>query len=118
MTFPITATVRLGPLNQGKAIRRPCSPRPRRRRTLELQIAPVADAQQLSDAALAGIELAADGVPPPLSCRSAEGGFSLLYEPAWRITREEHDTVVMRLVDRGESGCAVQCLGAAKAERH
>jgi hypothetical protein len=69
---------------------------------LELQIAPVAEAQQLSDAALGGIELATDASPPPLACRSADGGFSMLYEPRWRITREERDSVVMRLVDRGE----------------
>ena len=79
---------------------------------LELQIAPVAETQQLSDAALAGIELATDGVPSPLACRSAEGGFSLLYEPRWRITREERDSVVMRLVDRGElvAQCNVSVL--------
>ena len=79
---------------------------------LKLDIAPVAEMAQLSDKALAGIELATGGEAPPLAYHSAKGKFSFLYDPRWRITREQTESVVMRLVDRGElvAQCNVSLL--------
>lgn len=79
---------------------------------LELEIAPVADVPQLSDKALAEVDLATTGDEPPLAYQSAQGKFSFLYDPRWRITREQAESVVMRLVDRGDlvAQCNVSVL--------
>ncbi|HJS08465.1 MAG TPA: hypothetical protein VJ809_12425 [Pirellulales bacterium] len=79
---------------------------------LELEIAPVAEVPQLSDKALAEVELATTGDEPPLAYHSAEGKFSFVYDPRWRITREQAESVVMRLVDRGDlvAQCNVSVL--------
>jgi hypothetical protein len=79
---------------------------------LELEIAPVAEVPQLSDKALVDVELAATGDEPPLSYHSAQGKFGFLYDPRWRITREQAESVIMRLVDRGDlvAQCNVSVL--------
>jgi hypothetical protein len=79
---------------------------------LELQIAPVAEVKELSDEALGGATLVTEGPEPPLEFLSAESGFQFVYEHRWRITREERDAVVMRLVDRGDlvAQCNVSML--------
>jgi hypothetical protein len=79
---------------------------------LELEIAPIAEVPQLSDKALADVELAATGDEPPLAYHSAKGKFSFLYDPRWRITREQAESVIMRLVDRGDlvAQCNVSVL--------
>lgn len=86
---------------------------------LELQIAPAAEVAELSDRALAGLELAADGAAPPLSYESSQGGFNFLYEPRWRIMAAQSDSVVMRLVDRGElvAQCNVSVLPKLNVEQ-
>ncbi len=83
---------------------------------LNLQIEPIAEFAKLNDAALAGIELAGDGSVAPLEHRSASGGFHLLYDPRWRITRDEADSVAMRLIDRGAlvAQCNVSVLAKVK----
>jgi hypothetical protein len=79
---------------------------------LDLRIAPVGEVPQLSDAALAGIDLVTVETDPPLAFRSSAGGFSFTYEPRWRTTQEDRDAVIMRLVDRGDlvAQCNVSLL--------
>jgi hypothetical protein len=86
---------------------------------LELEIAPVAEVSQLSDKALAGIELASGGDEPPLAYHSTEGKFSFLYDPRWRITREQADSVILRLIDRGDvvAQCNVSVLPKLNPEQ-
>jgi hypothetical protein len=86
---------------------------------LDLQVAPASEVAELSDRALDGLELATDGAAPPLAFESSEGGFSFLYEPRWQITGAKTDSVVMRLVDRGElvAQCNVSVLPKLNVEQ-
>jgi hypothetical protein len=68
---------------------------------LELQVTPATEAPELTDAALEGLELVADGTAA-LAFESTDTGFGFLYDPRWQITGTKADSVVMRLLDRGE----------------
>jgi hypothetical protein len=67
---------------------------------------------QLTDKALDTVDLATTGSEPPLSYHSDQGKFGFLYDARWRITREQAESVVMRLVDRGDlvAQCNVSVL--------
>jgi hypothetical protein len=86
---------------------------------LELQVTPASEVAELSDRALAGLELATDGAAPPLQFESTTGGFAFLYEPRWQIVGSKDDSVVMRLVDRGEliAQCNVSMLPKLNVEQ-
>jgi hypothetical protein len=79
---------------------------------LELEITPVANVPELSDKALAGVELATSGGEAPLAYYADRGRFSFLYDARWRITREQTESVIMRLVDKGDmvAQCNVSVL--------
>jgi hypothetical protein len=83
---------------------------------LQLQIEPIDECPQLADSALGDIELAGDGTAAPLEHRPASKEFRLLYDPRWRITRDDPDAVAMRLVDRGDlvAQCNVSVLSKVK----
>jgi hypothetical protein len=83
---------------------------------LQLQIEPIDECPQLADSALADIELAGDSDAAPLEHRPASQTFRLLYDPRWRITRDDADAVAMRLVDRGDlvAQCNVSVLSKVK----
>jgi hypothetical protein len=86
---------------------------------LELQVTPATDVAELSDQSLAGLELATDGTAPPLAYESTKGRFSFLYEPRWQVVGAKDDSVVMRLVDRGEliAQCNVSILPKLNVEQ-
>jgi hypothetical protein len=83
---------------------------------LQLQIEPIDECPQLADSVLADIELAGDGAAAPLEHRPASKTFRLLYDPRWRITRDDADAVAMRLIDRGDlvAQCNVSVLSKVK----
>jgi hypothetical protein len=86
---------------------------------LELQVTPASEVAELSDRALEGLELAADGSAPPLLFETTTGGFAFLYEPRWQIVGSKGDSVVLRLVDRGEliAQCNVSMLPKLNIEQ-
>jgi hypothetical protein len=86
---------------------------------LQLQIAPSAEVPQLSDTALAGVELASNGVEQPLAYRSPAGAFQFLYEPRWRLTSSLPKSAILRLVDRGDlvAQCNVSILPKLDVEK-
>jgi hypothetical protein len=86
---------------------------------LELQVTPASEVAELSDRALEGLELATDGAAPPLLFESTAAGFAFLYEPRWQITGTKTDSIVMRLVDRGElvAQCNVSVLPKLNVEQ-
>jgi hypothetical protein len=67
---------------------------------------------------LAGLVLVADGTVAPLAFESPNS-FRFLYEPRWQITATKADSVVMRLVDRGEliAQCNVSVLPKLSIEQ-
>lgn len=68
---------------------------------LSIQIAPLANSELLTSTI---IKEAAETNPAshPLALRSEAGGFHLVYDRRWHITRNETTLVVLRLIDRGE----------------
>lgn len=68
---------------------------------LNIAIAPLASSEQLTPA-IAKEAAATDAQSHPLALRSNAGGFHLVYDRRWHITRNEMQLVVLRLVDRGE----------------
>lgn len=68
---------------------------------LDVRIKPLDSSQQLTPAV---VKEAAETDPAtsPLELRSEMGGFHLVYDRRWHITRNQTALVVMRLIDRGE----------------
>lgn len=82
---------------------------------LQVQIEPVVESPELSDEALRNIELIAEEGAAVLAYRSKQGGFDFLYDPRWRIIKEDADAVALRLVDRGELVAQCNIATLAKA---
>ena len=68
---------------------------------LHLQISPLARSEELAPAV---VKEAAESNPAthPLALRSEMGGYHLIYDRQWHVTRNETQLVVLRLIDRGE----------------
>jgi hypothetical protein len=70
--------------------------------TLRMVVAPIQPVAELSDKALAGLLLKADGGQTLIELTSEAGGFQLTHDRRWRVILERSDITVMRLVDRGD----------------
>ncbi|HEX3997145.1 MAG TPA: hypothetical protein VHX65_01175 [Pirellulales bacterium] len=68
---------------------------------LDIQITPQADSAELTPAI---VKEAGESDPSthPLALRSETGGYQLVYDRRWHVTRNETQLVVLRLIDRGE----------------
>lgn len=69
---------------------------------LQLKIAPIDESPQLTDKALADLPLEMSEGSTWLSYVSPQGGWQLLNERRWFVTRDEPEAVILRLLDRGE----------------
>jgi hypothetical protein len=70
--------------------------------TLRMVSAAAQPIAELSDKALAGLTLKADGGHTLIELNSAAGGFQLTHDRRWSVMLERHDLTVLRLVDRGD----------------
>lgn len=68
---------------------------------LEIQISPEVSSELLTPAI---VKSASEDDPSthPLALRSELGGYHLVYDRRWHVTRNETQLVVLRLIDRGE----------------
>lgn len=79
---------------------------------LQMKITPNVTGEALSDHALAGLILEPRPDSTLLEYESAHGGFRFLHDRGWHVVNEARDSVVLRLVDRGElvAQCNVTAL--------
>lgn len=69
---------------------------------LQIKIAPIDESPQLTEEALADLPLELSEGSTWLSYIDPQGGWQLLNDRRWFVTRDEPEAVVLRLVDRGE----------------
>lgn len=69
---------------------------------LQVKITPADQSPQLTDGALAGLSLEPSEESTWLSYQSSKGGWQVLSDRRWFVTRDEPEAVVLRLIDRGE----------------
>ncbi len=69
---------------------------------LQLKIALIDESPQLTDKALADLPLEMSEGSAWLSYISPQGGWQLLNDRGWFVTRDEPEAVILRLLDRGE----------------
>ncbi|MBI2826340.1 MAG: hypothetical protein HYX69_16785 [Planctomycetia bacterium] len=84
---------------------------------LQMKITPKVTSDALSDGALAGVILEPRPESTLLEYESAQGGFRFLHDRGWHVVNEARDSVVLRLVDRGElvAQCNVTALAPVEA---
>jgi hypothetical protein len=70
--------------------------------TLRMVTAPAQNAAELSERALAGLPLKADGGQTLLELTAPIASFQLSYDRRWQIMAQQRDVTVLRLVDRGD----------------
>lgn len=87
---------------------------------LQIRITPLDQPAALADEAIRGLSLKADDAQTLLSYESPEGGWELVHDRKWYITRDEDRLAIMRRVDRGEfvAQCNIQTLDDAKPEQN
>ncbi len=68
---------------------------------LDIKIKPLKNSVELTPA-IVKEAVETDPTKSPLELRSEMGGFHLVYDPRWHITRNQTTLVVLRLIDRGE----------------
>lgn len=69
---------------------------------LRMVSAPAQATAELSDRALAGLSLKADGGQTLIELDSEAGGFQVAHDRRWSVMLERNDLTVLRLVDRGD----------------
>lgn len=60
------------------------------------------EAPELSETSLSGLPLVANTGETLLAFRSDKGGFELVHDRRWRVMTERYDSVILRMVDRGD----------------
>jgi len=85
---------------------------------LQMKITPLEESAALSDAALAGLQLTPDEDLTLLSHESPQGGWGLVYDRGWYLTRNEDRLAVFRLVTKGElvAQCNIHAMDDAPPE--
>ncbi|NUQ64657.1 MAG: hypothetical protein HUU20_19520 [Pirellulales bacterium] len=83
---------------------------------LQTTITPGAEAEQLSDTAIAGLPISPTPELMQLVHRSPDGKWEFAYDRRWFITAESADGLALRMVDRGElvAQCNVAAVGKAE----
>jgi len=86
---------------------------------LQVQIRPQTESPRLADAALKTLSLEPTAELTPLGYDSAANGWQFTHDRCWFVTSDEHDLVVLRMIDRGElvAQCNVASLAKAAADR-
>lgn len=69
---------------------------------LSMQMTPVAEVADLSDASLADLPLEASDESLLVECAAASGKFRLHHDRRWHIMGDEPESMALRFVDRGE----------------
>jgi hypothetical protein len=85
---------------------------------LQVQIAPKAQSERLSEAALAGAALNATPQSTQLSYQPPGGGWSFIHDRTWYVRVDEHDRAILRLIDGGQwvANCTVSPVAKAAAD--
>ena len=90
--------------------------------TVRLRLAsfPAGDGRELSDDALAGLDLQPHAGSTLLDYTTNVGGFRFLHDRAWRVMIDRHDVAILRRVERGDliAQCNVSSLPDLKAGQH